>query len=141
MPQETLSPRERVLKAINHEEPDRVPIDISAVDEVMDALIDYYGIKVDDEEIKIYMGADGRIFERKRNKAQLLLLEKLHVDFRWAWAPYIGPELRTYPDGSRDGLFGIRRGGLFLAMPWSTPCKMPVALKILRLIPGKNMPM
>jgi len=138
MPQETLSPRERVLKAINHEEPDRVPIDISAVDEVMDALIDYYGIKVDDEEIKIYMGADGRIFERKRNKAQLLLLEKLHVDFRWAWAPYIGPELRTYPDGSRDGLFGIRRGGLFFGYALEHPLQNACSVKDIEAYPWEE---
>ncbi|NSW75744.1 MAG: hypothetical protein HPY68_03020 [Candidatus Atribacteria bacterium] len=123
MMRETLSPRERVLKAINHEEPDRVPIDISAVDEVMDALIEYYGIKTEDEKSTTYMGADGRVFERKKNQAQLLLLEKLHVDFRWAWAPYIGPELQTYPDGSRDGLFGIKRGGFFFGYALEHPLK------------------
>jgi len=121
---EMLSPRERVFKAIHHEEPDRIPIDISAVDEVMDALIDYYGIKVENgEKAKLYMGADGRVFERKRNEAQLLLLERLHVDFRWAWAPYVGPELKVYPDGSRDGLFGIRRGGLFFGQALEHPLK------------------
>ena len=136
---ETLIPRERVLKTIEHQEPDRVPLDISAVDEVMDALIDYYGIQVEEEEEnKIYMGADGTLFERKRNRAQLLLLEKLHIDFRWAWAPYIGPELRVYPDGSRDGLFGIKRGGLFFGYALEHPLKEAKTIEDIEAYPWEK---
>ena len=65
--------RERVLKTIEHQEPDRVPLDISAVDEVMDALIDHYGIQVEEEESKLYM-EQMVLFLSERNKAQLLLL-------------------------------------------------------------------
>jgi len=136
---ETLIPRERVLKTIEHQEPDRVALDISAVDEVMDALIDYYGIQVEEEEEnKIYMGADGTLFERKRNQAQLLLLEKLHIDFRWAWAPYIGPELRVYPDGSRDGLFGIKRGGLFFGYALEHPLKEAKTIEDIEAYPWEK---
>ncbi len=121
---ETLIPRERVMRAIDHREPDRVPIDISAVDDVMDALIDYLGIKTEDEEeAKVFMGADGTLVERRYFQAQLVLLERLHIDYRWAWAPYIGPELSTYPDGSRDGLFGVQRGGLFFGYALEHPLK------------------
>ena len=139
MVKETMSSRERVLKVINHQEPDRIPIDISAVDEVMDALIDYYGIETGEEqETRLYMGTDGRVFERKRHEAQLLLLEKLHVDFRWAWAPYIVPELKTYPDGSRDGLFGIKRGGLFFGYALEHPLKEARSVEEIEAYPWKE---
>ena len=44
MKREVMNSRDRVLWVIRHQEPDRILIDISAVEEVMDALIDYYGI-------------------------------------------------------------------------------------------------
>lgn len=125
-----MTSRERALTAIDRREADRIPIDISAVDEVMDALIDYFEIKDEDkEERKLFMGADGTLVERRRFEAQLKLLDRLHVDFRWAWAPYIGPDLSTYPDGSRDGLFGIKRGGLFFGYALEHPLKEARTIK------------
>ncbi|NLJ49014.1 MAG: hypothetical protein GX428_05420 [Candidatus Atribacteria bacterium] len=130
MKKEVMNSRERVLRAIRHQEPDRIPIDISAVEEVMDALIDYYGISTShDFESKTFMGVDGTLFERKKLNAQLALLEKLHIDFRWAWAPYIGPELKVYPDGSRDGLFGVKRGGLFFGYALDHPLQNAQTIK------------
>ncbi|HSV31322.1 MAG TPA: uroporphyrinogen decarboxylase family protein [Atribacteraceae bacterium] len=124
MLRETMSSRERVITAIEHREPDRVPIDVSAVDEVMEALIGHYGIKTGaSAAVHSYIGTDGTLLEGKNREAQLRLLETLHVDFRWAWAPYCGPKLQTYPDGSREGLFGIKRDGLFFGYAVAHPLK------------------
>jgi uroporphyrinogen decarboxylase len=39
------------------------------------------------------------------------LLARLGSDFRWVDARYCGPELRTFPDGSNEGIWGERWGG------------------------------
>jgi len=38
-------------------------------------------------------------------------MERLHIDFRWARAPWIGPELKD-EEGYPVDYFGIRRGSL-----------------------------
>jgi uroporphyrinogen decarboxylase len=98
-PEETMNSKQRVLKALNHEEPDRVPIDISAWDEVMNDLIRYLGLwpEVINDSGPQQIGIDGAFVSSGLNEAQLAMLEKLNVDFRWAWAPYIGPEMKTFP--------------------------------------------
>lgn len=88
------TPKERALQAINHREPDRVPVDYSAKDEVTKTLIQYYGCRNQDE-----------------------LLEQFRVDFRYVDPVdrllyndhlYRGPEMRRYPDGSWDDVWGVR---------------------------------
>jgi len=84
---ERLGCRERVLAAIDHREPDRVPIDFWAVPEIMNRLQHHYGIS--DEE---------------------RLLEYLGVDMRVVWGPsYAGLEMRCYADGTVEDLWGVRR--------------------------------
>lgn len=84
---ERLGCRERVLTAIDHQEPDRVPIDFWAVPEIMNRLQRHYGIS--DEET---------------------LLEYLGVDMRVVRGPsYAGLEMRRYADGTVEDLWGVRR--------------------------------
>jgi uroporphyrinogen decarboxylase len=84
---ERLLPRQRVLAAINHRETDRVPIDFWAVGEIRDRLIQYY--KLPDEEA---------------------LLKLIGVDVRVIRGPsYVGLEMHTYPDGTVEDLWGVRR--------------------------------
>lgn len=84
---ERLTSRERVMTAIAHREPDRVPIDFWATPEVKQAVKRHFDIESQDA-----------------------LLDFLGVDFRVAAMPrYIGPTLKVHPDGSRDDVWGVRR--------------------------------
>lgn len=67
-----LSPKERVLTAFSHQEPDRVPIDYSSNPGIHQRLLDHFGLAPDDNEG---------------------LLERLGVDFRRLDVPYAGPPL------------------------------------------------
>jgi len=81
--------KERVLTDINHQEPDRVPINfVGANGEIDKKLKGHFGLAADDR--------DG-------------LLEALNVDFRTIHVSYQGPELHQPVEGrSVDPLFGIR---------------------------------
>ncbi len=84
---ERLAPRERVLTALAHREPDRVPLDFWATPEVQATVRQALGFVTQEQ-----------------------LLEFLGVDFRVAAMPrYIGPKLATHPDSSRDDIWGVRR--------------------------------
>jgi len=67
-----MTSRERVLRAIAHEETDRVPIDLYARTEVWEKLVEHLGTQD--------------------------VLTALGVDFRWVGPRYIGPE-RPVPEG------------------------------------------
>ncbi len=79
--------KERVFKTYNFELPDRIPLDFCADVPVYDALIEKTGVK-----------------------DQLALMEYFHIDFRWARAKWIGPEL-VDSEGHPTDYFGIRREG------------------------------
>lgn len=88
MKHETLTSKERVKKTYNFQRPDRVPIDFCACVKIYDAM-----------KKKLICDTD------------LEMLDKLHVDFRWARAPWIGPDLKT-ADGTETDYFGIPRKGV-----------------------------
>lgn len=78
--------KDRAMAAINHQEPDRVPIDLWAASEVREDLAAYFGCDYD------------------------TLLELLGVDFRVVRGPsYVGLEMHSYPDGTFGDLWGVRR--------------------------------
>jgi len=84
---ERMGCRERALAAVNHQEPDRVPIDFWAVPEIMDRLQRHYGTP-DRETLLRYLG----------------------VDFRVHRGPsYIGLDMRRHADGTVEDLWGVRR--------------------------------
>jgi uroporphyrinogen decarboxylase len=80
-----MNSRERVLLAINHQEPDRVPLDWSGEPEVSAALQAHFGVRGHEE-----------------------LLRCLHVDLR-----HVGLQLRSEPgrraDGRRQDVWGVLR--------------------------------
>jgi len=80
-----MNSKERVLKAIDHEEPDSLPCDLWGLEETKTRLRNYFGVK------------DNEGF-----------LQALGVDIRSVQPAYIGPELKSYPDGSWEDWWGLR---------------------------------
>jgi len=93
---ETMSPRERVIKALNHEIPDRVPIDLGGFQtgihkKAYSELLDYLGIE--DESLPSKTGRDEvTIMDPVQQLARPCeqLLQRFHVDIRYVFAH--GPE-------------------------------------------------
>ncbi|NLE44862.1 MAG: hypothetical protein GX620_09090 [Chloroflexi bacterium] len=81
--------RERVLAAFERRGYDRIPVKHEGTPEVNRQLMDYFGVN----------GHDA-------------LLERLGDDFRYVQANWSGPDLRTFPDGSWEGLWGERYADL-----------------------------
>ena len=81
MPRERMTPLERWLAVLNHELPDRVPLDYSATPEATKKLMDYLGATSMEE-----------------------LYDRLHIDRKVGVGPrYVGPKL---PD--KEDVFGCR---------------------------------
>jgi uroporphyrinogen decarboxylase len=89
--------KERVLMAINHQEPDRVPLDFAANPDVVEALCHKLGIEID------------RPFYSHCYDFPEALLQRLRVDLRVVRADYIGPPLASFDDGSHMDRLGILR--------------------------------
>jgi uroporphyrinogen decarboxylase len=81
-----MNSRERVLAAIDHIEPDRVPVDLWALSPVSDNLRAHLGAD-DDEGVWRALG----------------------VDLRSVWPTYVGPDLARFDDGSWLDWWGCRR--------------------------------
>jgi uroporphyrinogen decarboxylase len=78
--------RERLKRCLDHREPDRIPIDFWATEEIKAKLLEYFRMS-DIEKV----------------------LQHFDVDFRYIDGPkYIGPE-NARPDGSREDHFGVPR--------------------------------
>ena len=80
-----MNSRERVLTAMNHVRPDRVPINFRSVDTVADRMEHYY------------------------SKSHQELLEYLQVDFREVIPPYTGPAFPKDSNGNFFDEWGVRR--------------------------------
>jgi uroporphyrinogen decarboxylase len=81
-----MNSRQRVLAAVNHEEPDRVPLDFWWSHEMKVRLFHHLGLK-DEEELQTYLGSD----------------------IRGVYPTYVGPALRRYEDGSYEDFWGVIR--------------------------------
>ena len=82
-----MTPRERVLTAFAHCEPDRVPLDYQANPEIDLAMKRHHGLDDDDSEG---------------------LAEALGVDFRGCWPAYTGPPLHHASEGMHVNEWGAR---------------------------------
>jgi uroporphyrinogen decarboxylase len=83
-----MNSKSRVLTTFDHRIPDRVPLDYGSNPGIDLRLKRHFGLADDDHEG---------------------LLQALGVDFRYIWAPYIGPELHAQlPDRTVD-IWGIHR--------------------------------
>ena len=78
-----MTSKERVLRALNHQIPDRVPFMYRDVPEVRRRLKKDLNLKTDDE-----------------------LFEYLEIDFRWVEPKYIGPKLEL-ENGNRRDIWGV----------------------------------
>jgi len=81
-----LTPRERVLLALSHQEADRVPVDFHATPETWAQLKKHLGIH-DTEAVRRYLG----------------------IDLRCPRPPYVGPPLPHHADGSWTDAWGVCR--------------------------------
>ncbi|MBC8875730.1 MAG: uroporphyrinogen-III decarboxylase [Planctomycetes bacterium] len=79
-----MTPRERVLRAVQHQEPDRVPLFYRDVPDVDVRLRRDLGLQSRDE-----------------------LLELLQIDFRWVEPAYVGPSLEDETTGQRRDIWGV----------------------------------
>ncbi len=77
-------PKERVLTALKHKEPDRVPLMYRDVPEVRERLFRDLNLKTDNE-----------------------LYEYFNIDFRWVGPEYIGPALEDDKTGHRFDIWGV----------------------------------
>jgi uroporphyrinogen decarboxylase len=84
---EKMTSRQRTIKAINFEEPDRIPIDNWMVSEIKQRCMEYWGCE-NEEELLAFLGVDVR-----DNYG----------------ASYVGQEFKKYDDGTVDDLWGVRR--------------------------------
>lgn len=80
-----MTSRERVLNCCERIGFDRMPVKHEGTPEVNSEMRDYFGLSNDNQ-----------------------LLTVLGDDFRYVEPRYVGPELKTYPDGSVEGYFGER---------------------------------
>ncbi|MDA3957522.1 uroporphyrinogen decarboxylase family protein, partial [Oceanispirochaeta sp.] len=81
-----MSSRERVIRALNHQEPDRVPFDFWGVPETWQKLFDFFSLEKKDD-----------------------LLDLLGVDCRIVSPDYIGPGMEVMEDGRFYNVWGSLR--------------------------------
>ena len=125
MPTETMTSRERLLKALNHEQPDRIPIDLGGNQTgihkfAYQALIDHLGL---DEELEI-MDAGQQLA-----KPSEAVLERLRVDTRYVAAGAAGGWTGGIVRNERDGRLWhdlTDEFGVTWSMPEDTPYYMDI---------------
>ena len=93
-----MTPRARVLAAIEHREPDRVPLDFLATAELMQSTEAYLGLEARSDPCFPHWLAPHEA-----------LLQRLQIDVRFVAPRYIGPELPTFEEGSFMDVWGFRR--------------------------------
>ncbi len=93
-----MNPRDRVLAAFAHEEPDRVPAWCGASPEFIEKAM--RGLMLDETEA---------------------LLVRFGDDFRRVYARYAGPDYPLSPNATRRTEFGVERAGLHVGQPLSHP--------------------
>jgi uroporphyrinogen decarboxylase len=92
--------RERVLRALDHEEPDRVPLDYWTTPAAYENLRDYLKLRAPETQEWGIM-SNWKISEE--------MLNRLHIDFRRVYMnPSSSFEFKTYPDGTTDSEYGFR---------------------------------
>lgn len=96
-----MTPRDRVLTALAHCQPDVTPCDYFATPEIHRALARHFGLSETTEGAPLSSTA-GTIGENS-------IPERLGTDIRYIKPPYIGPPLATFDDGSTMNVWGIRR--------------------------------
>jgi uroporphyrinogen decarboxylase len=92
--------RERVLRTLDHEEPDRVPLDYWTTPLAYEQLRDYLNLKAPETQEWGIM-SNWKISEE--------MLKRLHIDFRRVYMNVSSSfKMKTYPDGTTDSEYGFR---------------------------------
>lgn len=108
MVKEAMNSRERFYKAYNHEEPDRVPLDMWITPQAHKSVREYLGIEAEQTQEWGIMSS-WKISEE--------MLKRLHIDFRRVYMkPGSDFEPTEYPDGTVDTEFGFR--GKWVGLYW-----------------------
>jgi uroporphyrinogen decarboxylase len=94
-----MTSKQRVLAALNHQEPDRVPVDFHTVPEQVETLCRYFGLERDDPSLVPPTG----------DYVDAGLLERLDIDVRTVWPKYTGPPIRRAADGTFVDFWGVPR--------------------------------
>ena len=81
-----MNSKERVLKAIHHQEPDRVPVDFWWSHEIRDRLLQHLNLK-DTDQLQEFLGSD----------------------IRCIYPHYRGPKRKRFDDGSYEDFWGVIR--------------------------------
>ncbi len=102
----SMDSRERVMLALNHEEPDRVPLDTWMTPDAKESLRLHFGLSPETDPYEQWHEG---------------LMQRFHTDLRFPKLPYIGPPLRTFEDGSWETEWGFRRQGLYAGVSISHP--------------------
>lgn len=93
-----MTSKERVLNCIERNPIDRLPVKHEAEPVVNQALMKYFGIPTDDL-VKAWGSSRSKQFK---------LLRRLGDDFHSVEPVYIGPELKSFKDGTQEGLWNER---------------------------------
>jgi len=80
-----MNSRERTKLALNHQQPDRPPLLLWMVPEILERLKKHFNVNTHED-----------------------VLDKLDIDVRWLMPDYAGPELKVFEDGSKEADFGYR---------------------------------
>ena len=92
--------RERVIRTLNHEEPDRVPLDYWTTPLAYENLRDHLELKAPETQEWGIM-SNWKISEE--------MLNRLHIDFRRVYMnPSASFKMKTYQDGTTDSEYGFR---------------------------------
>ena len=95
---EKISSKKRVQLCFDRKPLDRVPFWYGADPETTNNLAKYFKVKTEEE-----------------------VLRCMNIDFRTVRPLYIGPEMKKYPDGSSDTVWGVKRGGHYYGQALTHP--------------------
>ena len=105
--------KQRVMAAIDGQPVDRFPMWYGADPETTAMVAEYLGVSNDEESV----------------------LQALDIDFRTVRPVYTGPELKLHPDGSRDSIWGIRRGGTYYGQALNHPLEAAQSIEDIESYP------
>ena len=97
-----MTPRERVMAALSHVQPDYTPCDYFGTPEIHQALLEHFAVGADPAK-RVFTG--GVCSSNLDNT----VAEILGTDIRYVKPPYVGPPLPDPGDGSTVNVWGVRR--------------------------------
>ena len=86
--------------ALKHAQPDHTPCDYFATPEIHQGLLDHFGLQ---------QAASATVSTSGTGYADDDIRECLGTDIRYVKAPYTGPPLPSFDDGSATNIWGVRR--------------------------------